>query len=172
MPATGRLIVSPFGIDSSEFDEMDLGPAGAALTAKDLAVFGQTMLNQGSYAGQRVLSPSSVAAMTRNQIDKTIPAIIPWINAATGERIDKNIAGTSYGFGLAIFGEGDRFDKNGSLASLQAFGHVGNGGTCFWADPVNELVGVYFSVSPRLKRGFYTSDADLFQNAVHAAIVD
>ena len=61
---------------------------------------------------------------------------------------------------------------NGSLASLSAFGHVGNGGSCFWADPDRDVVGVYLSVSPRLHRDFGLSNADLFQNAVHAAIID
>jgi CubicO group peptidase (beta-lactamase class C family) len=94
------------------------------------------------------------------------------INLTTGERMEVAFSDGGYGFGLAMFGEGDGFDKNGSLASLDAFGHIGFGGTCFWADPVHDIVGVYLSVSPRLKRGAYTSNSDLFQNAVHAAIVD
>jgi hypothetical protein len=43
-----------------------------------------------------------------------------------------------------------------------------------WADPERELVGVYLSVSPRLDRDLIlaTANTDLFQNAVHAAILD
>jgi len=42
-----------------------------------------------------------------------------------------------------------------------------------WADPEHELVGVYLSVSPRLYRDVDPfTNTDLFQNAVHAAIVE
>jgi serine-type D-Ala-D-Ala carboxypeptidase len=160
------------GIDSPELDEMDLGAGGASSTAKDLATFAQMLLNRGSYDGRRVLSAASVHAMTRHQVDRTIPWIFPWINPATGERSDVTFQPGGYGYGLAIFGEGDRFSKNGSLLSLNAFGHIGNGGMCFWADPVHEVLGVYLSVSPRYQRGFHISNSDLLQNAVHAAIID
>jgi CubicO group peptidase (beta-lactamase class C family) len=160
------------GIDSPERDELDLGSSCASSTAKDLAVFAQMLLNRGSYNGRRILSAASVAAMTRHQVDRTIPWIFPWINPATGERVDVKYSAGGYGYGLAIFGEGDRFRLNGSIASPEAFGHTGFGGSCVWADPVHEVVGVYLSVSPRLHRGFYISNSDLLQNAVHAAIVD
>jgi CubicO group peptidase (beta-lactamase class C family) len=80
--------------------------------------------------------------MTRDQVDIAIPWIIPWISA-TGERVDIDISGGGYGYGLYIFRAGDRFRPNGALASLSAFGHLGNGGTCVWADPECEVVGVY-----------------------------
>ncbi|MFB9267262.1 serine hydrolase domain-containing protein [Bradyrhizobium erythrophlei] len=160
------------GIDSPERDELDLGSGGASSTAKDLAIFLQMLLNQGSYDGQQILSAASVAAMTRHQVDRRIPWIFPWINPATGERVDVKILAGGYGYGLAIFGEGDRFRMNGSILSLEAFGHIGNGGSCLWADPAHEVVGVYLSVSPRLQRGVYTTNSDLLQNAVHAAIID
>jgi hypothetical protein len=34
------------------------------------------------------------------------------------------------------------------------------------------VVGVYLSVSPRLHRGSWIGNPDLFQNAVHAAVID
>lgn len=160
------------GIDSPELDETDWGGSVATSTAADLAAFVQMLLNRGSHNGRRILSPASVAAMTRNQVDTAIPSLMPWINATTGERIDRVFSGGGYGYGLFIFGSGDRFSANGSLVSLSAFGHAGNGGSYIWADPENELVGVYLSVSPRLHRDFGVVNSDLFQNAVHAAIVD
>jgi len=160
------------GIDSPERDEIDAAPSGASSTAGDLAIFLQMLLNRGSYSGRQVLSPAAVAAMTRNQIDKTIPAILPWVDRTTGERITFDLKGGGYGYGFAVFTEGDRFAANGSLMSTTAFGHIGNGGACIWADSERELVGIYLSVSPRFHRGAYTTNSDLFQNAVHAAIVE
>jgi CubicO group peptidase (beta-lactamase class C family) len=171
MPATGEGIWYR-GIDSPEYDEVDWASTGLTSTAGNLAVFLQMLLDRGSYGGQRILSPASVAAMTRDQVDIAIPRIIPWIDSGTGKRMDIDISGGGYGYGLYIFGAGDRFRQNGALASISAFGHVGNGGTCVWADPEREVVGVYLSVSPRMHRDVFLCNSDLFQNAVHAAIID
>jgi CubicO group peptidase (beta-lactamase class C family) len=160
------------GIDSPEYDEADLGSAGAASTARDLAAFLQMLLNRGLYGDRRILSSATIATMTRNQVDRAIPWTLPWINVATGEQTFIDIRGGGYGYGVAMFGPGDRFQHNGSTASVSAFGHIGNGGTCIWVDPERDLLGIYLSVSPGMHRDMYLSNSDLFQNAVHAAIRD
>jgi CubicO group peptidase (beta-lactamase class C family) len=159
------------GIDFPEHDEADRGSNGCASTAWDLAVFLQMLLNGGAYGGRRILSRASVAAMTRPQADTTIPFTLPMINAA-GERMDVDRSGTGYGYGLFIFAAGDRFRGNGALVSRSGFGHNGYGGAYIWADPEQDVVGVYLSVSPRLHRDSPAVNSDLFQNAVHAAIID
>jgi CubicO group peptidase (beta-lactamase class C family) len=167
MPGTGPVPWVPGGLDSAELDETDFGANGLASTARDLATFAQALLNRGAYDGRRVLSPASVAAMTRNQVDKAAPSIMARINLTTGERIEAG----GYGFGLFIY-EISRFRPNGSLMSAKAFGHGGYGGVFIWADPEAEVVGIFLSVSPRLERDIPFTDADLFQNAVFAAIAD
>ena len=82
------------------------------------------------------------------------------------------IRGGGYGYGLFVFGPGDRFRGNGALASLSAFGHMGYGGAYMWADPERELIGVFLGVMPGLRRDLPLQNTDLFQNAVYAAIVD
>lgn len=160
------------GMDSAEFDATDFAGSGVTSTARDLAVFMQMLVNRGSYDGRRILSSASVAAMTRHQVSLSIPWLIPWIDAKTGQRVDITMVRGGYGYGLAIFGEGDRFQSNGSLASVSAFGHSGYGGACIWADPECDVVGIFLCVSPRQARDFPLTNADLFQNAVHAAIID
>jgi serine-type D-Ala-D-Ala carboxypeptidase len=155
------------GIDCPEHDEADRGSNGCASTAGDLAVFLQMLLNGGAYAGRRILSRASVAAMTRPQVDTVILARV---NAA-GERWEEVAAG-DYGYGLYIFSAGDRFRVNGALVSRSGFGHQGAGGAYIWADPERNVAGVYLSVSPRLHRDSPVVNSDLFQNAVHAAIID
>jgi CubicO group peptidase (beta-lactamase class C family) len=93
------------------------------------------------------------------------------INAA-GERMDVDRSGTGYGYGLFIFAASDRFRGNGALVSRSGFGHNGYGGAYIWADPEQDVVGVYLSMSPRLHRDSPAVNSDLFQNAVHAAIID
>ena len=158
------------GIDSPEIHELGIGAGGAASTAPDLAAFLQMLLNRGSYGGRQILSRASVAAMTRHQIGDSIPAIMPLFR--NGKRFYVEFQGGGYGYGLFIFGEGDRFRANGSVASLSAFGHVGYGGAYMWADPEREVVGIYLSVSPRFIRDMAVINSDLFQNAVNAAIID
>ena len=160
------------GIDSPELDELDLGGGGVASTARHVAVFLQMMLNRGSYGNRRILSPASAGAMTRIQFDKRIPQILPWIDQTTGERINFEFRGGGFGFGFHVVTEGDRYAMNGSLGSPLTFGHLGNGGIAIWADHERELLGVFLSVSPRYHRGAFTTNSDLFQNAVNAAIVD
>jgi len=172
MPGTQPVPGWHVGFDSAEYDELDGGAGGAASTARDLAVFLQMLINRGAYDGKRILSEASVAAMTRHQVDTSIPRINSSISPVSGKRMDFEYRGGGYGYGLFIYGAGDRFRTNGALASLSAFGHIGYGGACIWADPERELVGVYLSVSPRLLRDLDITNTDLFQNAVHAAIVN
>ena len=160
------------GIDAPERDEIDAGSGGASSTARDLAVFLQMMLNRGCYDGNRLLSAASVAAMTRNQVSPSTPCFMPQISPLTGKRTDLVYRGSSYGYGWFVFGTGDRFKANGALQSPSAFGHMGYASAYLWADPERELLGVYLFVSPRLGRDMPVANQDLFQNAVHAAIVD
>jgi CubicO group peptidase (beta-lactamase class C family) len=59
-------------------------------TARDLAAFFQMLINRGSYGGRQILSRASVTAMTRNQVDDSIPAIMPMFrdgkNSPAGRR--------------------------------------------------------------------------------------
>jgi serine-type D-Ala-D-Ala carboxypeptidase len=169
MPATEP---SPIhrGIDSPEYSELGLASSSATSTARDLAAFLQMLLNRGSYGGRQILSRASVAAMTRQQLDGSIPAIMPVFR--DGKRVELDFRGASYGYGLFVFGVSDRFGANGALNSLSAFGHAGYGGAFIWADPERDVVGVYLSVSPRLNRDIGVMNSDLFQNAVNAAIID
>jgi CubicO group peptidase (beta-lactamase class C family) len=171
MPGTGPHPLHQ-GVDSLDFDALDIGSEGLASTAADLAAFLQMLINRGTYGDRRILSPASVATMTRPQIDESVRHVRPRINPSTGERKDLEVRAGGYGYGLYIIGPGDRFGPNGALASLSAFAHGGYGGAYIWADPEREIVGVYLSVSPRLRRNSPISNSDLFMNAVHAAIID
>jgi CubicO group peptidase (beta-lactamase class C family) len=140
------------GLDSAGFDETDWGSDGVSSTAADLAIFLQMLLNGGAYGGRQILSPASVAAMIHRQV----------VSEQRG----------GYGYGLVVFGTGSRYRPNGALTSQSAFGHGGYGSCYIWADPERDLVGVYLFASPRLHRGWAATNSDLFQNAVHAAIID
>ena len=73
---------------------------------------------------------------------------------------------------LFVFMADHRSQLNGTLGSLATFGHLGAGGSCVWADPATGVLGVYLSVAPQLDHNdLEVLSCDLFQNAVHAAVV-
>jgi hypothetical protein len=54
------------------------------------------LLNQGSYGGPRILCPASIATVTRHQVVNAISWINPFINAASVEQADTDVAGRAH----------------------------------------------------------------------------
>ena len=99
------------------------GHAGLFSTADDLAIYCQMILNGGTYRGVRVLSPMTVAEMTR-------PRVVSSGGAARGLGWDMN---TSFSV------------NRGDLFPLGSFGHTGFTGTSLWLDPASEMFVVFLS---------------------------
>ncbi|HZS88944.1 MAG TPA: serine hydrolase domain-containing protein [Chloroflexota bacterium] len=164
----GRVVRRPSDAVAAEFlnsrllQDEPYASGGAFSTALDTVIFGQMVLNRGCYGDARVLSPAAVAAMTRNQI--------PGIASKYDNQVFPE---ASWGLGWNVLGT-KKAERTGSLRSAQSFDHDGNGGVLLWVDPVYEIVGVYFSVVLRDLPPFGIPDwcADLFMNAVTAAVVD
>lgn len=99
------------------------GHAGLFSTADDLAIYCQMILNGGQYRGVRILSPLSVAEMTR-------PRIV-------------SDTGWTRGLGWDI---NTSFSTNrGDLFPLGSFGHTGFTGTSFWIDPASKMFVIFLS---------------------------
>jgi serine-type D-Ala-D-Ala carboxypeptidase len=149
--------------DTPESQQRPLASSGFWSTAWDLAVFGRMFLNGGGYGSVRVLSPASIAAMTRNQI----PGV-----GATG--FDEEVfPEASWGFGWSVHGR--KTGECGTLYSADAIEHWGTGRSYLWVDPGIDLVGVYLSILP-IHRGHPDfarhNRHDLFTDSVTAALVD
>ncbi len=158
-----RLVRRPpdaLGADAEPAWRTGWGSGGAFSTALEMAVFGQMFLNQGRYGEATILSPAAIAAMTRNQVPGLQARIV-------GEFFPE----ASWGLGWSIHGR--KTGWCGALHSPEAFEHWGSGGTYLWADPVYEVVGVYFSVIP-VPEGHprFAELQDLFTDAVTAAVLD
>jgi CubicO group peptidase (beta-lactamase class C family) len=147
------------GIDSREHEELPSGSSGVSSTAKDVAAFAQMFCNAGTYGRAQILSRAAVAAMTRNQI----PGI--------GITFNESRYNACYGWFVETAARWRYW--NGSLSSNGSFAHAGAGGVQFWADPENEIVGVYLSVQMQQTKSMDPVwNFDLFQNAVTAAVAD
>jgi uncharacterized protein YbbC (DUF1343 family)/CubicO group peptidase (beta-lactamase class C family) len=99
------------------------GHAGLFSTADDLAIFCQMILNGGEYGGVRVLSPLTVAEMTR-------PRQVTEDGGARGLGWDINTSFSS---------------NRGDLFPIGSFGHTGFTGTSIWIDPASETFVVFLS---------------------------
>jgi len=159
-------------LDSREHQETPWAGGGAFSTAMDMAIFGQMLLNRGTYGDVRVLSPASVAEMTRNQI--------PGIGAQYKGQFFPE---ASWGFGWSIRGNKKSLVYAETLQSPEAFSHGGAGGVFLWVDPVYEIIGAYFSIRSHgtitaLERFEESLRIDLMKrvdlliNAATAAVVD
>ena len=125
---------------------------------------GQMFLNRGIYGDARILSPVTVEAMTSNQV----PGI-------SSQFVDEYFPEAETGFSWFIRGNKKVAVYGEPLQSKSTFIHGGAGGIAMWVDPVQEIVGCYFSVDlgPITVSEIYKySRADLFINAVTAAIVE
>ncbi|MHB8574766.1 MAG: serine hydrolase domain-containing protein [Dehalococcoidia bacterium] len=135
------------------------GGNGVHASAMDLAIFGQTFLNRGSYGDVRLLSSATVREMTRNQI----PGIsAKWFGEFRPE--------ASWGYGWSIHGGQKWMYSNGSLQPPETYAHGGAGQTYLWIDPINEIVGVYCSIGVEMEHGLPKARYDLFQNLVYGAL--
>ena len=126
-------------IHHPKLDELDWdpikqpGPPCCAYgTAMDLARFGQTFLNGGCYGDVHLLSPTTVNAMTCNQIPEIQLGLFP-----------DGAPARQFGFGFFLLNNGVQGLKVPQLASQKAYGFAGASGAFFWVDPVFELVGVF-----------------------------
>jgi CubicO group peptidase (beta-lactamase class C family) len=163
-PERGRVVGYPADWQYADLfarlkpEETPWAGSGAYSTAMDMAIFGHMFLNGGTYGEARILSPASVAEMTRNQI--------PGISAGYGGKREF-FPEASWGFGWNVHG-GKRDIARGTLHSPQAFLRGSFHRILLWVDPVYDIVGVYLATGP----GGRFRCQDLFMNAVTAAIVD
>ena len=125
-PGSNSADLERFGPNSPYWRDMGHPWGGMHSTTLDLAILLQTFLEGGSYAGVRVFSPTTVAAMTRDQ------------NSGLGKH-------WGLGWGLATSPVWCYF---GDLVSPRTFGHSGATGTVAWADPERRLVCVILTTRP------------------------
>jgi CubicO group peptidase (beta-lactamase class C family) len=111
-----------YGTDVTDRGRPPLGGAGLFSTAEDVARFYQMMLNKGELHGRRILTPQTVAEMTRNQ---------------TGDRRAR--PGMPWGLGFSVVEDPYAMEAN-KVLSPSSFGHGGAYSTQSWADPTRNLI--------------------------------
>lgn len=123
------------------------GGQGLVSTAADYMRFAQMLLNGGELGGVRLLSRKTVQAMTSDHL-----------GAMRGPSL-----GYGFGLGFAVRKEDGIVASHGSAGE---YNWGGLGGTYFWIDPKERLVGVWMMQAPN-QRNHYR---EIFRNMVYTAL--
>lgn len=99
-----------------------LGGAGLISSAQDYLNFAQMLLNGGTFAGKRVISETSVAEISKQQVFLSPQE---W-----------------WGLGVRVI-----TDDQECALPVGTYGWSGAYGSHFWIDPTNQIVGVYMKNS-------------------------
>lgn len=122
------------------------GGAGIATTADDYLRFCQMLLNGGSFDGKRYLSRTTIALMTSDQLGPKVATPIQ-----PGELL-MGVQGYTFGLGFMV-------RQGAGLASVPGsegdYAWAGLGGTFFWVDPKEQLIGILMTQTPGAIRQTY-----------------
>jgi CubicO group peptidase (beta-lactamase class C family) len=137
------------------------GAEGLVTTALDYWSFAQMLANRGEFDNVRILSPSTVTLMLREQIPQNSPP--PTFTGSGGQ---ETFVGHSFGLGFALLMSPDRYGVAGSQGIARRSGLAN---TTFWIDPEKKIVAVlmsqYLSKTPsRIERDY--------QALVYQALID
>ena len=136
-------------IDVTAPPKYESGGAGAVSTAMDYARFSQMLLNRGRLDGVRLLGRKTVELMTADHLG----------------RIDGPTPGYGFGLGFAVRREAGLSGWSGTAGE---YSWSGLGGTTFWIDPKEELIGIWMMQATN-QRTYYRQ---VFKTLVLRAIAD
>jgi len=111
------------------------GHAGLFSTANDLAIYGQLLLNKGTYGGEQYFKPATVEKYTKRYSESS-----------------------RRGLGFDKWDPDTTNEYPSKLAPSSIFGHTGYTGTAIWMDPDQQLIYIFLSnrvqpdVSPYLSK--------------------
>jgi CubicO group peptidase (beta-lactamase class C family) len=130
-PPSGTLVIrdAPGNSKWSIPPDFPSAATGLVSTTDDYLAFGQMMLNNGKYAGKRVLSRPSVETMTADHLTADQRAISGFFSGFFENR--------SWGFGLSVAIRRDHPSR-----PIGRFGMDGGYGTSWYCDPGEELIGI------------------------------
>jgi CubicO group peptidase (beta-lactamase class C family) len=128
-PTSGELTVydGAMGSQWSRPPAFPSGAGGLVSTIDDYLAFGQMMLSQGKYRGERILSRLSIEAMTTDQLtpaQKAVSSLVPGFFDNHG-----------WGFGVSVITRRD------DIAAVPGrYGWDGGMGTSWYSDPREDMV--------------------------------
>lgn len=147
-------------IDATQMPAEDSAGAGGVGTAADYLRFGEMLLEGGRLDEVQILSPTTVALMTSDQLGPEIRPII-----SPGEML-LGVPGYTFGLGFMVR---ETPGLAGVPGSVGEFMWAGYAGTFFWVDPAEQLVAVMMMQVPGPSRAWYRRE---IKDLVYQAIVE
>jgi CubicO group peptidase (beta-lactamase class C family) len=146
--AIDPLTNKPFApmLDLTKAQGNESGGAGLATTANDYVRFCQMLLNGGSLDGKRYLSRSTVALMTSDHLGPKVATPLQ-----PGELL-MGVQGYTFGLGFMVRQSQGMASVPGSEGD---YAWAGAGGTFFWIDPKEQLIGLLMAQTPGPQRQYY-----------------
>ena len=146
--AVDPLTNKPFAplLDLTKAQGNDSGGAGLATTADDYVRFCQMLLNGGTLDGKRYLSRTTVALMTSDHLGPKVATPLQ-----PGELL-MGVQGYTFGLGFMVRQSQGMASVPGSEGD---YAWAGAGGTFFWIDPKEQLIGLLMAQTPGPQRQYY-----------------
>lgn len=133
-------------LDLTKAQGNDSGGAGLATTADDYLRFCQMLLNGGTLEGKRYLSRTTVALMTSDHLGPKVATPVQ-----PGELL-MGVQGYTFGLGFMV-------RQGQGMASVPGsegdYAWAGAGGTFFWIDPKEQVIGLLMAQTPGPQRQYY-----------------
>ncbi len=146
--AIDPLTNKPFAplLDLTKAQGNDSGGAGLATTADDYVRFCQMLLNGGTLDGKRYLSRTTVALMTSDHLGPKVATPLQPAELLMG------VQGYTFGLGFMVRQSQGMASVPGSEGD---YAWAGAGGTFFWIDPKEQLIGLLMAQTPGPQRQYY-----------------
>ena len=133
--------LQPTAMELPQEPEFHMGGGGLYSTAQDYLAFTQMLLHRGTFNGNQILRPETVALMAQNHIGAL--NVIELKTAAPAASNDANFwPGMACKWGLSFLINPERTPQGRSAGSL-AWAGLAN--TFFWVDPSKRVTGVYLT---------------------------
>jgi CubicO group peptidase (beta-lactamase class C family) len=133
--------LQPTALELPQEPEFHMGGGGLYSTAKDYLAFTQMFLHHGTFHGNQILRPETVALMSQNHIGPLNVTILQTVAPSLSH--DANFwPGMACKWGLSFLINPERTPQGRSAESL-AWAGLAN--TFFWIDPSARVTGVYLT---------------------------
>ena len=133
-------------LDVTKVQGNDAGGAGLVTTADDYLRFCQMLLNNGTLDGRRYISRTTLALMTSDHLGPKVATPLQ-----PGELL-MGVQGYTFGLGFMV-------RQGPGMASVPGsegdYAWAGAGGTFFWIDPKEQVIGLLMAQTPGPMRQYY-----------------